>query len=193
VHGGAAVSEEIRVEGLQELRDLLLRKLPEHIQTRALQASLAKAVQPIVREAKARIPVKTGLAKRAIYSYRSRASTKQKAVRHISVRSGRRFGAKDAFYWRWIEFGRGVSVVGKKRGAPRGGERARSLGTPSVGWFGKEVKAVPARPFMRPAFEAKKYAAIEAFTRHMLPEIEKAANRFTNTLNSRLRRKAFGI
>lgn len=185
--------DEVRVEGLQELRDLLLRKLPDHIQTKALQASLTKAARPIVNEAKARIPVKTGTAKRAIYTYRSRLSTKQKAVRHISVRSGRRFGAKDAYYWRWIEFGRGVSVVGKKRGAPRGGERARSLGTPSAGWFGKEVKAVPARPFMRPAFEAKKYMAIEKFRQHMGPEIEKAADRFSQSTNRRFRRKAFGL
>jgi HK97 gp10 family phage protein len=184
---------EVKVEGLQELRELLLRRLPEHIQTKALQAALTKAARPILNEAKARIPVKTGRAKRSIYSYRSRLSTKQKAVRHIAVRSGRRYGSKDAYYWRWIEFGRGEVVVGKKRGAPRGGERAASLGNMTAGWFGKSVKAVPARPFMRPAFEAKKYAAIETFRQHMGPEIEKAANRYSGGINSRLRRKAFGI
>lgn len=184
---------EIRVEGLQELRELLQQRLPEHIRTKALQSALTRAARPILTEAKARVPVKTGRAQRAIYSYRSRESTKVRAVRHISVRAGRRHGEKDAYYWKWVEFGRGVSVVGKKRGAPRGGERARSLGTPERGWFGREVKAVPARPFMRPAFEAKKTEALERFRQYMGPEIEKAATRYSRNLNAKLRRKVLGI
>lgn len=180
---------EAKVEGLTELRNLLQRRLPYEIQTKALQATLSKAAQPIVKDARARAAVKTGTLRRAIYSFRSRKSTKEKAVRLISVRSGKKHGAKDAYYWRWIEFGRGAVTVGKKRGARRGGERAASLGNEKAGWFGKEVKAVPARPFMRPAFEAKKYTAIETFRREMAGQIEKAVRK----LGRRNIRRVFGI
>lgn len=183
---------EVKVEGLAELVELMQKKLPEFIQTKALHPALTKAAKPIIDEARALVPVKTGKVRRSIYSYRDRDSTKQKAVRSIGVRSGKRHGDKDAFYWKFVEFGRGESVVGKKRGAARGGERARSLGTPERGFFGKVVKAVPARPFMRPAFEAKKLAAIEEFKKYMGPEIQRAADRYSKQLNSRLLRK-FGV
>jgi HK97 gp10 family phage protein len=180
---------EVHVEGLEELSDLLKSKLPEFIQTKALHPALTKAARPIINDARARVPVKTGKVRASIYSYRDRDSTKVKAVRSISVRSGRRFGAKDAYYWKWVEFGRGESAVGKKRGAPRGGERARSLGTPATGFFGKRVKAVPARPFLRPAFEAQKFTAIEQFRQSLAPEIEKAANRYSRQIVNKLRGK----
>jgi HK97 gp10 family phage protein len=172
---------DVKVEGLQELNELLKRTLPDHIQTKALHPTLAKAAQPIVRQARANAPVKTGRLRRAIYSFKDRASTKVKAIRLISVRSGRRHGDKDAYYWKWLEFGRGPS-------------RARSgvLGTPDRGFFGKEVKAVPAQPFMRPAFESKKLEALEVFRTNMASEIQKAAERYSRGIVNRLRRKVFG-
>lgn len=183
---------EVKVEGLKELHELLTRKLPDEIQVRAVHPALTKAAKPIIDEARARVPVKTGKVRRSIYSYRDRDSTKTKAIRSISVRSGRRFGAKDAFYWKWVEFGRGESVIGKKRGARRGGERARSLGTPATGFFGKKVKAVPPRPFMRPAFEAKKYVAIDEFKKYLGPSIQKFSEREAAKSFAKLRRK-FGL
>jgi HK97 gp10 family phage protein len=183
---------EVQVQGLDELRRVLQNRLPNDIQTNALQSTLAKAALPIVREARAKVPVRSGILRKGIYSYKSRLSTKERAVRFISVRSGRRFGGKDAYYWRWVEFGRGEVTVGKKRGAPRGGERAASLGNPTVGWFGKSVKAVPARPFLRPAFEAKKFEALETFRRTMIREVEKSAARVSSRSLSRFRRGVLG-
>jgi HK97 gp10 family phage protein len=178
-----------KVEGLTELKDLLQRKLPDHIQTKALQAGLAKAAQPIVQDARSRVPVKTGLLRRAIYSFRSKKSTKQKAIRLISVRSGRKQGKRDAFYWKFVEFGRGVVEVGRKRGAAIRGERSNVLGTPAKGWFGKTVKAAPAQPFMRPAFEARKYEALDRFKTVMVDEINKFSVRHNNAITKRLLRK----
>jgi HK97 gp10 family phage protein len=179
---------EVRVEGLSELKELLQKRLPEHIQTKALQSSLAIAAKPIVQDAKSRVPVKTGLLRRSIYSFRSRRSTKQKAVRLISVKSGSKAKAP-TFYWRFVEFGRGIVKVGKKRGAPRDGERAKSLGNEQEGWFGKEVKAMPAQPFLRPAFESMKFEAIEKFRASMAGEIEKFANRYQKSIVNRISRK----
>ncbi len=180
---------EVKVEGLTELRDLLQRKLPDEIQTKALQSTLAKAAKPIVSEARARVPVRTGALRRAITSGRSRKSTKVRAVRVIGVNAKKinrpatengRSRWIDRYYWKQIEFGR-----------PAYSSR-RNLGTPEKGFFGKRFKAVPARPFLRPAFEARKFDALEAFRKNMATEIDKAAARLNRQSLNRLRRKVFG-
>jgi HK97 gp10 family phage protein len=158
---------KVEVKGLKELRDVLTRKLPIELQGKPVQNALSKAARPIVREARRLAPERTGRLKRAIYSFRSRASTRTRQSRLIGVRSGKRFKGKDAFYWKWVEFGRGA--VTRKRGV---------LGTPSNGFFGREVKAVPARPFLRPAFQSQKERSVEEFRRSLAPEIEKAAKKY---------------
>lgn len=164
--------EDVSVSGLSEIRDTLLSRLPEALQGKASQAALAKAARPIVADAQARAPSRMprgfvgpmqsgaparGNLRRSIYSYRNRQSTRTYESRFVGVRSR-------AFYWRWIEFGRAQI------------ERAKgSLGTPLKGFFGKVVKATPARPFMRPAFEAQKRRAIDIYAAAIRPAIEKVA------------------
>lgn len=170
------MADEIEVSGLSELRDTLRNKLPQALQGKALQRALAKAAKPIVDDAKARAPTRKpygfvgpmrtgeksppGNLRKSIYSGRSRSSTKTAESRIISVRSRR----NQAWYWKFIEFGRGV--VTREKG---------SLGTPGKGFFGKVVKAFAARPFLRPAFEANKYRALDIFKKSLAPEIEKVA------------------
>lgn len=179
-----------RVEGLTELRDMLLRKLPEATQGKALQGALREAAKPIVKEARARVPVKTGRLRKAIYSFRDRASRRTREVRLISVRSGKRFqkANKDAYYWKWIEFGHGVITLKHRRQGGKG-KVSKSLGTPAKGFFGKEVQAAPARPFMRSAFETRKYQALEAFRQTLAAQIDKVAARNLSRVRSRLSRK----
>jgi HK97 gp10 family phage protein len=172
---------QARVEGLTELKDLLERKLPEHIQGKAMQGALAQAAKPIVTEARKNAPVKTGILRRAIYSLKARESTRQKAIRLITVRAGKRQGKRDAYYWKWIEFGRGASTA--KKG---------SLGTPERGFFGKTVKATLAQPFLRPAFESQKMRAIDVFKATMVSEIEKVSAKYGKSLRRRINRKVFG-
>lgn len=180
---------EAKVEGLSELRDLLQRRLPEHLQTKALQPALAKAAKPIVNDARARVPVKTGAVRRAITSARSRKSTKVMAVRIIGVNVKRikrpnvvngRSRWIDKFYWKQLEFGRAAYVS------------KRNLGTSEHGFFGRTFQAVPARPFLRPAFESKKYEAVQKFKESMGPEIEKFAARNQSRVLKGLGRK-FGL
>ena len=161
---------EIEVSGLSELRETLLKRLPEALQGKASQAALAKAAKPIVDSARAKAPTRKprgfvgpmrpgeggdGRLRRSIRSWRNRESTKTYESRFIGVRG--------AFYWIFIEFGRGAI------------ESAKSLGTPIKGFFGKMVKAIPARPFLRPAFEELKMVALERYRKAMLPAIEKVA------------------
>lgn len=182
-------SQQIEVAGLRELRETLTRTLPDKLQGKALQGALSKAALPILRTARAHAPVKTGRLRKAIYAFRDRQSTRTREARLISVRSGRRFQKRDrdAYYWKWIEFGHGV--IKRKKGGV--------LGRPNKGFFGSEVKAVPARPFMRPAFEAKKMEALEIFRRTLKDQIEKVAKRAfersKSRLGSRLRRGVTGL
>lgn len=179
-----------RVEGLTELRDMLRRKLPESVQGKALQGALREAAKPIVADARARVPVKTGRLRKAIYSFRDRASRRTQETRLISVRSGKRFQKqnRDAYYWKWIEFGHGVITLKHRRKGGKG-QISNSHGTPAKGFFGKEVKAQPAHPFMRPAFEAKKFQALEAFRVNLAAQIDKVAARNLSRIKSRLSRK----
>lgn len=166
------MADQIGVSGLTELRQTLLKDLPQALQGKASQAALAKAARPIVNTAKQLAPTRkargfvgpmplgktlAGRLRKSIYSYRNRESTRTYESRYIGVRAR-------AFYWRFIEFGR--SIITRAKGV---------LGTPSKGWFGKVVQATPARPFMRPAFEQNANRAIEIYARELKPAIAKVA------------------
>lgn len=180
--------EQVRVDGLEDLRSEL-RRLPEKLQGKALQGALAKAAKPIIATARSLAPVKSGRMRRAIYSFRDRSSTKTREARLISVKSGKRYQKKDkdAYYWKFIEFGR-AQVTKKGRG---------SLGNEQSGFFGKTVKAIPPRPFMRPAFEQNKYKALQIVQDVMKDEVAKVAKkaqaRSTSRLARALRRTTIGI
>lgn len=182
------MTEEIRVDGLEDLKNEL-RRLPEKLQGKALQGALAKAAKPIVATARSLAPVKTGRLRKAIYSFRDRSSTRTREARLISVKSGKRFQKKDrdAYYWKFIEFGR-AQVTKKGRGA---------LGNENAGFFGKTVKAIPPRPFMRPAFEQNKYNALQIVQDVMKDEVTKVAKRAQSRSSARLsralRRTTIGI
>jgi len=181
--------EIIGISGLTELRQTLL-KLPESVQGKASQSALAKAAAPIVRMARSLAPrraerglvgplpgrqdAQPGLLKKSIRAFRNRGSTKTYESRFIGVRG-------KAWYWRFIEFGRGVVTS------------AKSLGTQATGFFGKVVRAVPARPFLRPAFEALKLQAIEIYQKSIAPEVEKYAQRAYQRSLRRVTRKITGF
>lgn len=189
------MSQIIRVEGLAELRETLTSTLPKRLQGQAMQAALAKGAALIVRQAKVLAPRKSGVLRRAIYQARSRASTRDRPSRIIRVRQGRKQQEKnrDAYYWRWVEFGRGQVTAGQRTGRIVTGKKiyktcSKVLGTPATGFFGKSVRAAPARPFMRPAFEAQKYAALEAIRAAIGEEIKDVAARAAARAASRAKK-----
>jgi HK97 gp10 family phage protein len=157
----------VRVFGLAELNRALRTTIPEHYQKATLQKALLAGAKIIVQDAQNRVPVKTGLLKKAIYSYPDREGGQTFQSRLIGVRGGKSKTKKlDAYYWRFIEFGRAeVSTKGH-----------RSLGTPEAGFFGRTVKAYPAHPFLRPAFEAKKLEALTVMQSVLAAELVNAAN-----------------
>jgi HK97 gp10 family phage protein len=164
------VTETVQVLGLRELREALLKTVPAHFQGKVLQKALSAGAKPIVRAAKQLAPAgKTGVLRRAIYSYRDkRSSNGSFEQRAVGVRSGKRQqkSNRDAFYWRFIEFGRGAYT-----------SRHGVLGTEAKGFFGHSVAAVIARPFLRPAFDQNKPQTLEEITKSLAAEIPKAAKK----------------
>ncbi len=184
--------DQIEISGLTELRSTLLR-LPLAVQGRASQSALAKAARPIVAMAKQLAPMSKGsefvgptkgkqstppgMLKRSIYAFRNRRSTKTYESRYIGVRSGR----GKAWWWKFVEFGRGAMTSDK------------SLGRPDKGFFGKSIRAMPARPFLRPAFEALKLRAIDIYAKALKPAVEKYAQKEAAKSVRRLRKRITGF
>jgi HK97 gp10 family phage protein len=177
----------IQVAGL----DSLLRELVDvepKVRKRILLGGCAKAAKVLADEARRRAPVATGdvseghpppgTLKRAIYQARMVGKcTPTQEVWFVDVRKGKRAqsmgrgGATnlDAYYASWVEFGH---YARPPKGVKKTAEAAaRALGVRT--W-------VPPRPFMRPAFEAKKGEAMKALAEYLRQQLPfaLAANQF---------------
>lgn len=108
---------EVRVEGLAELRKALL-ELPVELHKGPLRAAVSAGAKVVQDKAIALAPEgETGTLKRSIYRTRSRqGSSAVQETAIVGVRSGKKFAEKqkkdgtttksrDAFYWRFLEFG----------------------------------------------------------------------------------------
>ncbi len=143
----------VQVTGLKELNDALAH-LPQNIGRNVLRGATSAGAAVIRKEARMRAPVYTGdvakghpppgTLKRAIY---------QKQIRELSG------VLRQTFY---------VSV---RRGGLRKDAKGRSLD--AYYWHMVEfgTAKMAARPFVRPAFEATKLAAVEAIRRYMAERI----------------------
>lgn len=180
------MADQVEVSGLAELRQTLLKDLPEALQGKASQLALAQAAKPIVEAAKARAPssfvgpLKRGRKARgrlrdSITSTRNPASTKTYESRLIGVK-------QKAWYWRFIEFGR--SSITRREG---------SLGTPAKGFFGKQVTAVPAKPFLRPAFEENAERAMVLYAKALIPAIKVVSLKAQRRAARRIRKYITGF
>jgi HK97 gp10 family phage protein len=175
------MSETIKVTGLQELNAALAR-LDENVKKKYVRGAVGAGAR-LIRDAaiknvaavigstqpKSGARRRTGRLQRAIYSaWLAKESTTDTQSFIVSVKRGRNFQSKtttrrgktfqtsnkDAYYWTWVEFGH-VVTKSKIKGGQRRREAARKP-LKAAGQF------VPARPFMRPALESNKTAAIEA-------------------------------
>src|SRR5688572_15934376 len=152
------MTEIVKIEGLKELREALISKVPLHLQGPTLQKALAAGAKPIVAMAKRLAPVKEGILRRSIFSFRDKGSKPTFEARNIRPRSGKRFqkSGRDAFYWRFVEFGHRMK---KARGS------------------GSGVTVVPPHPFLRPAFEGQKSQALAAIIEKLKVELIVAAKK----------------
>lgn len=123
---------EMQVSGMRELQDAL-KRLPDKIARNALRSAVNAGAAVIRNEARARVPTRTGRLRKAIYQ------------RQIRERSG---AGTQTFYVGW-----------RARGTKRSG-KSQTHGA----FYGRFVEfgtsRMAAKPFLRPAFEARKHDAV---------------------------------
>jgi HK97 gp10 family phage protein len=136
---------DIEITGLQEtIRNL--GELEDKLAKQALRKALQAGVNVMGNAVMARTPVDTGLLKESVGTA-------------VTVRSDGRSGiasvgfGRQGYVARMIEFGH--RIVGHK-------PKKKDTG-----------KHVPARPFIRPAFDASAEKAVDAFTAVIAAEVEK--------------------
>lgn len=159
------MADYANIKGLKELKAAMLQ-LPKEIQGKVLGTAVQKEAAKIRDKARSASPAsKTGLLKKAIVAYRNKTSTQERIIYDVGVtlkmklvgetitagrkkihalRMGGAGKPRDAFYWRFIEFG---------------------------------TKKMTAKPFLRPAFDENKSAAVEGIKMNLATAIEKAAAR----------------
>jgi HK97 gp10 family phage protein len=184
---------QVEVKGLRELK-ASLNALPQNIATNVLRGAVNAGARVIRDEAKIKAPVETGTLKRAIYTkFIRELSDPWRAVYFVGVRQGKRYanlktkGGKDksmdAYYAKFVEYGHYSRPAGKHRM----NRRATSYSIHSKGdWLFNRlsqakdraitlermvaagaIRWIPAHPFMRPAWDAKQDAALEALKGYM--------------------------
>ena len=129
------MSLTFKVEGLDAL-DRAVRKLPKNVQKRVLKGALRAGGRVIAKDAKQRVPKKSGELKKSI-SVQAGKNQQDGATVFVATRP-------KAFYSHMIEFG---------------------------------TSKMPARPFLRPAFDATQQEVIkkigEALAKGILKETAK--------------------
>lgn len=179
------MASEIRMEGLADLHRLL-QDLPAKIEANVMRGALRAGANVIADEAKRNVSVKNGDLRDSI-----RVSARLKdgsVIARITAGQSKRLAG--VFYAHFVEYGtvaHWISVDEKARPErlTRRGKRKYSLrtlnrmakrGSLVIGgnFVGESLEhpGARAKPFMRPAFDAKSQAAVEAvaeYIRNRLP------------------------
>jgi HK97 gp10 family phage protein len=154
------MAEMIHIEGLENVK-AELAKFDATVQERAMRAGLRAAgtvFQAAVQERapeRPELPSGTALPIGALAADITLSVTKRDGVLMAIVQPGR----LTSHVARWVEYGHRLV-----RGAPN----KKGRGGP-----GSVVGNVPAHPFIRPAFEAERGAAMEAFAVGLASELKK--------------------
>jgi len=150
---------EVKIEGLKQLQEAM-SNLSQDIQKNSLRVAVSAASKVILDEAKRLAPQgETGNLRKALYRYRSRSqSAPGKETFIVGVRKGKKEYVDNARNRRLKRVGKKYTVEGK-----------------AYYWrfieFG--TSKMPAKPFLRPAFEAKKELAVERFKSKLAEAIKK--------------------
>lgn len=136
------------VEGLRELVRAL-EDLPRKVATNGLRKAVSTGAALVRDEAKSRAPVDTGEMRRDIMIKRARTADGMIATYEVFVRTGKK-----------------SRMAGRRRNVARDSYYWRFVE------FGTSKMA--ARPFMRPAFEAKKVEAVDLIKQTLREKIAEA-------------------
>lgn len=159
---------DIAIEGGKELAKLL-KELPSRIEKKIMRAAMRQGANVIMKQARQNAPVDSGDLRKSI-----RTSTR---ARKGNVEASVKAGNKKAYYSHMVEFGTAVHGI-----SGRNGKMLKFTLPTGQTIFTKRVLhlGARARPFMRPAFDARNKDAISKVVqeiRSRLPEeIKKAKN-----------------
>lgn len=157
---------DIQIQGLADLHRAL-QELPAKIEANVLRGGLRAGAKVIAEEARQQAPAQSGALRKSI-----RVSLRLRKAEG-KVQAFVKAGNKQAWYANLVEFGTARHLIKPKN--------RKSL---FLAGLAREVVDHPGakpKPFMRPAFDAKAQAAIEAmagYIRNRLPrELKKAGLR----------------
>lgn len=158
------MNDRIEIHGAAELQRAL-EALPAKIERNVLRGALRAGAVEILREAKALTPAASGDLRASV---RLSSRVKGGDVTVSVIAGGRKKG--DPFYAHFVEYGTKPHDIRPKN------RHFLGLG----GAFRKEVRhpGAQARPFMRPAFEARNASAVQRiadYIRERLARLAKAA------------------
>lgn len=152
--------DQVEIKGAAELQRLL-GELPANIEKNISRGALRAGAVVLQEEAMARAPVEDGRLRESI---RVAAGAKRNGVVYAQVRAGGRKKG-DAFYAHMVEYGTKPHEI-----KPR---KFKSLFIAGV--FRKIVQhpGAKARPFLRPAFDAKAGEAVDAIAAYIRARLAK--------------------
>lgn len=179
------MAELVHIKGLTELKRAM-QALPSNIARNVLRASVNAGARVVRDQARINAPVlpasvpghqPPGTLKRSIVTaFISEKSNTQQATYYVTVRQGKKYRgqgrhqnkSQDAFYGAWVELGHYyVAPKPKNTSWKRHRQHQHASGV-----------YVRPHPFLRPAFEVKKYDSVEAIRQYLLQrvpqEVEKA-------------------
>lgn len=93
----------------------------------------------------------------------------------VTVRKGN-YGGGDAYYWRWVERGHKF-VPRNKNVSARTGRTVNWAAHRRAAELEYGTATVPAYPFMRPAYDSKRVAALDAMTQKLAEQMQRNASR----------------
>lgn len=139
------MSELTHVKGLSELQ-AFLDALPAKMESNIMRAALRQGANVVRDEAKANVPVKSGLLRAGLKV----STSSRRGVVTAKVKAT----GKHAYLARWIEYGTAAHQIKPKmaRSLLFGGIFAESIDHPGAA----------AKPFMRPALDTRAQAALLA-------------------------------
>lgn len=161
----AKTSVTMTLHGAKEL-EAALREMPNRIAKGAVRRGIIKLLQQVADDAQGRVPVRSGRL-RARIAVKPQLSRRQKRGRAKEKGLIEAFvGATPARHAHLVEFGTG----------------------PRMQRSGKSTGAMPARPFLRPAWDSARGKMVDDLGQVLWEEIEKAATRLARRQAKALKR-----
>jgi len=146
--------------------------LGEAVGESALRKAAVAGASVFRDEAVMRAPVREGVLRRNIIIKHipEQSEMNRLQVYFVTVRHGKFGEDGDAFYWRFVEFGH------KKSRPRKGGASIKSHRAAMDAEFG--TSRVAARPYMRPAYESRRGAAVKAMRERLAEAVSEALGKF---------------